>query len=91
MKIIRDTKRRSVTVRFEDSFSLREAIGLPELVSRLPLASEVILDFSDVRWMRESAMVALIPALGSIHGRRLTVKGLESAELQPLQLVPLAA
>lgn len=91
MKFIRDTKRRTVTVRFEDSFTLRDAINVPKLVARLPIASEIILDFSEVRWMRESAMIALIPALGSIHGRRLTVRGLESAALQPLALVPMAA
>ena len=91
MKFIRDTKRRTVTVRFEDSFTIRDAISLPNLVARLPIASEIILDFSDVRWMRESAMIALIPALGSIHGRKLTVRGLESGELRPLALVPMAA
>lgn len=91
MKLIRDSKRRSVTVRFEDSFSLRDAIGLPQLVGRLPLASEVILDFSGVRLMRESAMIALIPALASIHGRKVTVRGLDSPALQPLALVPMAA
>ena len=89
MKLTRDSKRRIVTIRFEDSFTLREAIGLPHLVARLPLAAEVILDFSDVRFMRESAMIALIPALASIHGRKVTVTGLETTA--PLALVPMAA
>lgn len=89
MKFIRDQKRRAVTVRFEESFGLRDAIGLPGLVARLPGWAEVVLDFTDVRWMRESAMVALIPALASIHGRKVSVCGLESAG--PLALVALAA
>jgi hypothetical protein len=50
-----------------------------------------VLDFSEVRWTRESAIVALIPALASIHGRKVTVVGLETATLEPLALVPLAA
>ena len=91
MKFVRDLKRRSVTVVFEDSFSLRDAIGVPRLVSRLGGWSSVVLDFSEVRWMRESALVALIPALGSIHGRRVLMKGLESFELESLAVVPLAA
>jgi len=91
MKFIRDLKRRAVTVVFEDSFSLRDAIGLPNLVARLPGWREIVLDFSRVRWMRESAMMALIPALGSIHGRNVTMKGLESFELESLAVVPMAA
>jgi hypothetical protein len=91
MKFIRDLKRRSVKVVFEDSFSLRDAIGLPRLVERLGGWREVVLDFSGVRWMRESALVAMIPALNSIHGRLVTVTGLEGFELESRAVVPLAA
>ena len=91
MKFVRDLKHRRFTLRFENSFSLREAILLPRVVARLPTWAEVVLDFSDVRWMRESAVVALIPALASIHGRKVTVVGLDTATLEPLALVPLAA
>ena len=91
MKFVRDLKRRSITLRFETGFSLRDAIGLPGLVGRLPSWAEVVLDFTDVRWTRESALVALIPALASIHGRKVTVRGLETATLEPLAVVPLAA
>lgn len=86
MKILRNVPQRRVTVQFENSFNLRDAINLPKLISKLPLLAEIVLDFSDVRWVRESAMVALIPALASLHGRKLKVVGLESAEaeLSPL-------
>ena len=91
MKLKRDLKRRAMTVTFEDSFSLRDAINLPGLVARLNGWREVVLDFTRVRWMRESALMALIPALGSIHGRRVSVRGLESLELESLAVVPMAA
>ncbi|MBK7862327.1 MAG: hypothetical protein IPJ65_27710 [Archangiaceae bacterium] len=91
MKFIRDLKRRAITMRFESAFSLRDAIGLPGLVARLPVWADVILDFSDVRWMRESAVVALIPALASIHGRKVTVRGLESASVEHLEPIAMAA
>ena len=90
MKFVRDLKRRAITVVFEDSFSLRDSIGIPRLVRRLGGWREVALDFSQVRWMRESALVALIPALASIH-RRVTVLGLESFQLESRALVPIAA
>jgi hypothetical protein len=91
VKFIRDVKHHVITLRFEHSFSLRDAIGLPRLVARLPPWADVVLDFSGVRWVRESAIVALIPALGSIHGRKVTVEGLDSSDLEPLALVPVAA
>lgn len=91
MKFVRDLKRRSITLRFENTFTLRDSIGLPGLVARLPAWADVVLDFSDVRWTRESAVVALIPALASIHGRKVTVRGLDMATLEPLAVVPLAA
>ena len=91
MKFVRNLKRRAITVVFEDSFSLRDAIGVPRLVTRLGSWSEVVLDFSQVKWMRESALVALIPALSSIHRRRVVVLGLENFQLESLALVPIAA
>jgi hypothetical protein len=91
VKFIRDVENHAITLRFEHSFSLREAISLPRLVARLPLWADVVLDFSGVRWVRESAIIALIPALASIHGRKVTVRGFESADLEPLALVPVAA
>jgi hypothetical protein len=91
MKFVRDLKRRSITLRFEQGFSLRDAIGLPGLIARLPVWADVVLDFSDVRWVRESAVIALIPALSSIHGRKVTVRGLATATVEPLAVVPLAA
>ncbi len=38
------------------------------------------LDFREVQWVRETALAALIPALASLHGRRVSVRGLEDAD-----------
>ncbi|MBL8950587.1 MAG: hypothetical protein JNK82_07420 [Myxococcaceae bacterium] len=91
MKLKRDLKRRAMTVTFENAFSLRDAISLPKLVARLAGWREVVLDFTKVKWMRESALMALIPALGSIHDRHVTVRGLEALEVESPALIALAA
>jgi hypothetical protein len=91
MKLVRDWRMRSVTIRFDASFDLRDAIGLPRLIGRLPDHLLVSLDFSDVRWVRESALVALIPALASLHGRKVRVKGLERIWAGKSALLPVAA
>ena len=91
MKLIRDRRMREVTIRFDSSFDLRDAIGLPRLIARLPPHFDISLDFSSVRWVRESALVALIPALGSLHGRKVRVRGLDHVPSGLSALLPVAA
>ena len=91
MKLLRDRRTRSITIRFDDSFDLRDAIGLPGLIARLPEHLNVSLDFTEVRWVRESALVALIPALASLHGRPVKLKGLRNIQAGDSALVPVAA
>ena len=71
----------TVIVRFDDSFGLRQAIGLPQLVAQLPEALALTFDFSAVGQMEESAMLALIPALASLHHGAVTVRGIENVEV----------
>lgn len=78
MKIIRNGNG-SITVRFNGVFGLRQAILLPKLVSLFPATTPVKLDFTDAECDRESAVVALIPALASMRSRKLQVIGLERA------------
>lgn len=78
MKIIRNGNG-SVTVQFEGVFGLRQAIGLPKLISLLPAKAPVTLDFSRAECERESAMLALIPALSTMRHRQIDVVGLVSA------------
>ena len=79
---------KKVVIRFGKSFDLRQAINLPRLIGLLPKDVKVALDFSDVQFSREAAWAALIPAIASLKGRILSVKGLDRAELEPL---PVAA
>jgi hypothetical protein len=74
---------KKVVIRFGKSFDLRQAINLPRLISLMPRDVKVALDFTQVQFTRESAWAALIPALASLHGRILSVKGLDRAELEP--------
>jgi hypothetical protein len=90
MKILHDRFDRAVTIRFENSFGVREAISLPALIKPLPQQAVVTLDFSEVQWLRESALAALIPALNSLHGRKVTVCGLEDVSGE-LAALPIAA
>ena len=92
MKLIRDGKNHWITLQFEKSLGLREAIALPGLLRRLPKHMNVTLDFSDVRFARDSALAVLIPAIASLH-RPVMVIGLESAEdeLRSVALMPAAA
>lgn len=78
MKIIRNGNG-SITVQFQGVFGLRQAIGLPKLISLLPAGAPVTLDFSRAECERESAMLALIPALSTLRDRQLDVVGLVSA------------
>jgi hypothetical protein len=87
MKIIHDSKGLAVTIRFENSFGVREAISLPGVVATLPSHARVTLDFRPVQWVTESTLAALIPAIASIHGRHIAVRGLEDTR----EDLPLAA
>lgn len=78
MKIIRNGNG-SITVQFEGVFGLRQAIGLPKLISLLPTKAMVTLDFTRAECERESAMLALIPALSTLRHRQLEVVGLVDA------------
>ncbi len=90
MKITNDLEKRSVTIRFDSSFGVRDAIGLPALIGSLPKAAFVTLDFTDVKWMRDSALAVLIPALGSLRRPPVVVIGLDDAadELGSVAYVP---
>ena len=78
MKIIRDGDG-NITVQFEGVFGLRQAIGLPKLLKLFPAGAPVKLDFSRAECERESAMLALIPALSTMRHRQIDVVGLVAA------------
>lgn len=80
MQTIRHIHNRNAVIRFDTTFGVLDAIRLPQRIRQLPPGTMVTLDFSDVRWMRESAMAALIAALASLHGHRVSVRGLESEQ-----------
>jgi len=83
MNVERRQSRSCTTIRFEGPFGLREAIALPALLRELPRRTTVVLDFADVRWTCEGAVMALIPALGSLHGRCIEVLGIDQAGVEP--------
>lgn len=65
----------SATICFSAIFNPRDADDLPRLVSSLPPNVTVTLDFSHVKWVKPSALAALVPAIAALRGRHVTVHG----------------
>lgn len=76
----------AVTIRFDDQFGVRDAIGLPALIRAQGRVVSITLDFRDVRWLRENALATLIPALASMHRPPIRVIGLEGATQELMAL-----
>jgi hypothetical protein len=77
MKIFKT--RNTVTIRFDETFDFRDAINLPKVIRQFEAVGAVTLDFRDVRWVRESVLATLIPALASMRRPPIRVIGLEDA------------
>jgi anti-anti-sigma regulatory factor len=82
---------REVLVHFEGDVDVLDAIALPGLVRSFPADETVTLDFSSVRRMGAAAAAALIPAIGSLHGRAVRAFGLTALDPDLARLCGAAA
>lgn len=70
----------AVMIRLDAHFSVLDAIALPGVIREQGRLVSVTLDFRDARWVRETALAVLIPALASMHRPPIRVVGLEGAD-----------
>ncbi|MBL8953456.1 MAG: hypothetical protein JNK82_21960 [Myxococcaceae bacterium] len=70
-------KNGSVTVKFEGTLSVRQALGVSKVVTLFPRRTKMLLDFTDVQFESEGASALVIPSIASAHNPRVEVIGLE--------------